>query len=123
MAARLTKATKKRVAISGVVGALKHYPDLNITSAPRLDLSVAGSRDLSWLAKLDAGLIRDDDARFPALAVHILPSQADSTFMVIAGQLCADPLECLVAMYEAKLHEQCEDMLEHLIRQQTTKDA
>ena len=123
MADRLTKATKKRAAISGVVGASKHYPDLNISSAPRLDLSLAGSQDLSWVAKLDAGLVRDDDARFPALAVHLLPSQADSTFMELDGQLYADPLECMVALYEAKLNEQAEDMLQHLIRVRTTKDG
>jgi len=122
MAARLTKATKKRVAISGVVGASKHYPDLNITSAPRLDLSVAGSQDLSWVAKLDAGLVRDDDAPYPALAVHFLPPRADRTFMDMDGQLWADPLECVVTLYEAKLHEQGEDMLQHLIRQRATTD-
>jgi len=115
MAARLTKATKKRVAISGVVGASKHYPDLNITDAPRLDLSVAGAQDLSWVAKLDAGLVRDDDAPYPALAVHFLPPRADRTFMNVDGQLWADPLECVVTLYEAKLNEQGEDMLQHLI--------
>jgi hypothetical protein len=123
MAHRLTKVTKKRVAVSGAVGAMKHYPDLNITSAPRLDLSVAGTQDLSWVAKLDAGLVRDDDARFPALAVHILPPLADSTFTEIDGQLWADPLECLVTMYEAKLNDQCEDMLQYLIRQRISGEA
>lgn len=118
MAARLVKATRKRVAISGVVGATQHYPELDITSAPRLDLCVAGPGDLSWVAKLDAGLVRDDHSRYPALAVHILPPKADSTFEVIDGQLWADPLECLVALYEAKLNEQAEQMLQHLTLRQ-----
>ena len=122
MAARLpkaTNATKLRVAVSGVVGALQHFPDLDITSPPRLDLCIAtepGREDLAFVHKLDAGLVRDDDAPFPVLAVHLLPLRSDKQFAEIDGRLCADPLECLVAMYDMKLYEPAADMLEELIR-------
>ena len=122
MAARLpkaTKATKLRVAISGVVGALQHFPDLDITSPPRLDLCIAtepGREDLAFVHKLDAGLVRDDDAPYPVLAVHLLPLRSDKQFSEVDGRLCADPLECLVAMYDMKLYEPAADMLEELIR-------
>jgi len=122
MAARLpkaTKATKLRVAVSGVVGALQHFPDLDITSPPRLDLCIAvepGREDLAFVHKLDAGLERDDDAPYPVLAVHILPLRSGKQFEEVEGRLCADPLECLVAMYDMKLYEPAADMLEELIR-------
>ena len=125
MAARLpnamkaTKATKLRVAVSGVVGALQHFPDLDITSPPRLDLCIAtepGREDLAFVHKLDAGLVRDDDAPYPVLAVHLLPLRSDKQFVEVDGRLCADPLECLVAMYDMKLYEPAADMLEELIR-------
>ena len=122
MAARLpkaTKATKLRIAVSGVVGALQHFPDLDITSPPRLDLCIAtepGREDLAFVHKLDAGLVRDDDAPYPVLAVHQLPLRSDKQFTEVDGRLCADPLECLVAMYDMKLYEPAADMLEELIR-------
>ena len=119
MAERLPKATKQRVAVSGVVGALQHFPDLDITSPPRLDLCIAtepGREDLAFVHKLDAGLVRDDDAPYPVLAVHLLPLRSDKQFAEVDGRLCADPLECLVAMYDMKLYEPATDMLEELIR-------
>jgi hypothetical protein len=119
MAARLPKATKLRIAVSGVVGALQHFPDLDITSPPRLDLCIAtepGREDLAFVHKLDAGLVRDDDAPYPVLAVHMLPLRSDKQFTEVDGRLCADPLECLVAMYDMKLYEPAADMLEELIR-------
>ena len=93
--------------------------DRDITSAPRLDLCIAtepGREDLAFVHKLDAGLVRDDDAPFPVLAVHLLPLRSDKQFAEIDGRLCADPLECLVAMYDMKLYEPAADMLEELIR-------
>lgn len=123
MAARLSKATKQRVAISGVVGALRHFPDLDITSPPRLDLCIAtepGREDLAFVHKLDAGLVRDDDAPYPVLAVHLVPLRSDKQFVEIDGRLCADPLECLVAMVDMKLYEPANDMLEELIRRRST---
>ena len=119
MAARLQKATKLRIAVSGVVGALQHFPELDITSPPRLDLCIAaepGREDLAFVNKLDAGLVRDDDAPYPVLAVHLLPLRSDKHFAEVDGRLCADPLECLVAMYDMKLYEPAADMLEELIR-------
>ena len=121
MAARLPKATKQHVAISGVVGALQHFPDLDITSAPRLDLCIAtepGREDLAFVRKLDAGLVRDDDAPYPVLAVHMLPLRSDKQFVEIDGSFFADPLECLVALYDMKLYEPANEMLEDLIRRQ-----
>ena len=121
MAARLPRATKQHVAISGVVGALQHFPDLDITSAPRLDLCIAtepGREDLAFVRKLDAGLVRDDDAPYPALAVHMLPLRSGKQFVEIDGSLFADPLECMVALYDMKLYEPANEMLEDLIRRQ-----
>ena len=66
--------------------------------------------------KLDAGLVRDDDAPLPALTVHILSPRSDKQFIEIDGLLYADPLECLVALYDMKLYEQANEMLQHLIQ-------
>lgn len=99
------------------------FPDLDITSPPRLDLCIAtepGREDLGFVHKLDAGLVRDDDAPYPALAVHLLPLRSYRQFVEIEGRLCADPLECLVALYDMKLYEPANEMLENLIRQRPT---
>lgn len=126
MAARLSKATRQPVAISGVVGALRHFPDLDITSPPRLDVCLAnehGGEGLAFVRKLDAGLVRDDAAAYPVLAVHLLPPRSDKYFAEMDGNLYADPLECLLALYEMKLQEPASQMLEELIRRQSNPAA
>jgi DNA-binding transcriptional ArsR family regulator len=60
-----------KVTVSGVMGALHYFPDLDITAPTRLDLSVYDG-DQSFVAKLDAGLVStDDENRKPVVLLHM----------------------------------------------------
>lgn len=66
-----SKSLADHVALSGVLGAMHHFPNLDITAAPRLDLSVYGG-DLRFVAKLDAGLVpAQDNKRKPSVVLHL----------------------------------------------------
>jgi len=87
MAARLPKATKQHVAISGVVGALQHFPDLDITSAPRLDLCIAtepGREDLAFVRKLDASKVAMEAKIVPSGVAEVARLQ-DSLALAVLG--------------------------------------
>ena len=72
LANRLQSLSQKgvvgRVAVSGVLGATRYFPNLDITAAPRLDVSVYDG-DVRFVAKLDAGLVVVDDPRRKAAVV------------------------------------------------------
>jgi hypothetical protein len=117
--ARLEKLRPAGVALGGVAGALRLCPDLDVTGAPRLDLSVhapSGRADLTFVAELDPGLAPLQDPHAPAsLVVHAVP-HADPLFEATgAGALpWADPVECLLDLHEAKLEAQALQFLEFL---------
>jgi hypothetical protein len=110
-----SKQGASKVTISGVLGATRYFPDLNITAAPRLDLSVYDG-DQRFVAKLDAGLLRTDDQnRKPALVLHMQrdcrpPEIADKEPELAAKLDCLADLEelGLRAEAEAFAYELCE---------------
>lgn len=112
MADRLLSLRSKRgaskVAISGVLGATRYFPDLNITAAPRLDLSVYDG-DQRFVAKLDAGLLRTDDQnRKPALVLHMQRDCRPPEIVEKEPELAAR-LDCLADLEELGLQAEAEE--------------
>ena len=109
-----SKGLAAKVALSGVLGATRLFPDLNITAAPRLDLSVYGG-DLRFVAKLDAGLVNADTTqRKPLLVLHVQrdcrPLESVQREPGLAARLdCLADLEQLGLQAEAEAfaHELC----------------
>jgi hypothetical protein len=113
MVQRLKRLKLQNVAVAGVIGAKHYYPQLDITSSPRLDLSVHGDNiNLDFVNQLDSGLQRSTNAADTAqLVVHyLLRPQA---FFEVDGEgtVWADPVECLADLFEARLNTQADEML------------
>jgi hypothetical protein len=116
LARTLSAMALNNVAIGGVLGAMHHYPAIDITGAPHLDVLVHGTQhaDLSFIEQLDPGLVRDDsaDAR-PHLRVHFT-NRRESYFEVQEGLVWANVLDCAVHMWQAGLNHQVEDLIGNL---------
>jgi hypothetical protein len=119
LARTLSAMALNNVAIGGVLGVMHHCPAIDITGAPHLDVLVHGTQhaDLSFIERLDPGLVRDDsaDAR-PHVRVHFT-NRRDSYFEVGEGAVWADVLDCVVHMWQAGLNHQVEDLIGHLSQQ------
>lgn len=113
MVQRLRRLKLQNVAIAGVLGAKHYYPQLDITSSPRLDLTVHGDNvNLDFVDQLDAGLQRStnpDDT--PQLVVHYLLRPQAFFEVDSEGTVWADPVECLADLFEARLNTQADEML------------
>jgi DNA-binding transcriptional ArsR family regulator len=119
LAARLLSLRQKGVAgkaaISGVLGATRYFPDLDITAAPRLDVSVYDG-DVRFMSKLDAGLLVVDDSRRRAtVALHLQrdcrPDESAAQEPDLAARLdCLADLEQMGLQAEARdfAHQLCE---------------
>jgi len=108
MAERLLSLRSKRgvdkVAISGVLAASRYFPALNITAAPRLDLSVYGD-DERFVAKLDAGLLHTDDLNHkPVLVLHMQRDCRPPEVVDKEPELAAR-LDCLADLEELGVQE------------------
>jgi hypothetical protein len=115
--ARLQRTDKlpQAVRIGGVIGAAKHFPALDITAAPRLDLCV--DRDPSRIATiLDAGLVRKakPDQRI-ALAVHVTSAPLGTSRRESKTQgSWASELECLADLIEMGYTREASEMAIHI---------
>lgn len=115
--ARLQDASRlpRNVRIGGVLGASRHFPELDITAAPRLDLSV-DAHPAHVAEMIDAGLrpkMRSEQRI--ALAVHVTRDQ-----WVIAdagsrpqGQWAGE-LECLADLIEMGFTREASEMAHHI---------
>lgn len=108
--ARLRSLGRDDIAIGGVRGAARIYPDLDIVGSPRVDLHIHAPgkhADLGFLRKIDPALQEATTAEStPSLAVHFL-RRAQSLFKEDEqGYLWADPVECLLDMRSARLNHQ-----------------
>jgi len=113
---RVGKIAPKGVAVGGVAGARHHHPELDLVGLPRVDLSVhAPTRDveIDFVARLDPALARIEDPAQPAqLVLHFVRHQ-DPLFTLNPGGLpWADPVECLLDLYEAGLQAQALEFLD-----------
>jgi len=115
---RLIKLNPPGVAIGGVPGARHYCPELDLVGIPRLDLSVhspAGRADLEFVRRLDGALRQTEDPREPASVVIHTVRHADSLFASVdAGPCWADPVECLLDLFEGGLEAQGAQLLSAL---------
>jgi hypothetical protein len=115
--AQLQDASKlpRNVRIGGVLGASRHFPELDITAAPRLDLSA--SADPTHVAEMiDAGLRpKTRPEQRVALAVH---ATRDPWVITNAGsqplERWAGELECLADLIEMGFTREASEMAHHM---------
>ncbi|MEY3204063.1 MAG: hypothetical protein RLZZ21_394 [Planctomycetota bacterium] len=107
----------RTIRIGGVLGASRHFPDLDITAAPRLDLSIDG--DPAQIAELiDAGLRPKTKAeQRVALAVHVTrdPPAIPAVGSRRQGQWAGE-LECLADLVEMGFIREASEMADHMQR-------
>lgn len=111
--ARLQSANKlpRSVRIGGVVGASRHFPELDITAAPRLDLSVEAN-PARVAEMLDAGLrTKSRPEQRVALAVHVT---RDPWVNTDAEAKWAGELECLSDLIEMGFTREASEMAHHM---------
>lgn len=103
------KGMGQQVGIGGVIGASHYFPQLNVTAAPRLDLSVFDA-DTSFLRKIDAGLIEADrnPYRQPVLVLHLQRDCRPREMTDAAPELAAR-LDCLADLRELGLHAEADE--------------
>ena len=115
---RVTKLNRKDIAVGGVTGAKNYFGDLDIVGIPRLDLCVhipGKNVDLDFVKKLDPGLTRTSDSHQPArLALHFIRRKKSLFSSGIDSLLIADPIECLLELWGARLNEQARAFQEFL---------
>lgn len=121
----LSSMARKDVAIGGVLGAMHHYPALDITGAPRLDILLHGTAhaDLSFIERLDPGLVRDDSPQGHAQVVVHFTNRRESHFEIQEGFVWADVLDCLVHLWKAGLTHQAQDLIRHLNQQAQSSEC
>jgi CRP-like cAMP-binding protein len=122
--ARLQEANKlpKSIRVGGVIGASGHFPALDITAAPRLDLSVEAD-PAQIAAMLDAGLQpKTKPEQRVALAVHVTH---DPWVITDQGSTLQEPwageLECLSDLIEMGYKREASEMAQHM--EQTNKEG
>lgn len=102
------------VRIGGVAGASHHYPDLDITAPPRLDLSVEA--DPARIATmLDAGLVpktKPDQA--VALAMHLYRDLRPKDIAFRQPEPWAGELDCLADLIEMGFTREADGMAHHI---------
>ncbi len=106
---RLQRMDRMDLAIGGVFGAKWHFQELDIVSAPRLDICIhclEKNIDLQFVQKLDPALRSTRDPYIPvSLALHFI-RRKESFFVSDSGNIWADPVECLADLYESRLDQQ-----------------
>ena len=124
---RLRDLGREDVAVGGAIGAKHYYPQLDLMSAPRLDLCVHSRgthNDLEFVEHLDVALVRSksSDAQ-PRVAIHFLRRAEPLFRRGDSGTLWADPIECLADLYEAGLDAQAMELQVHLTSEGDALDA
>jgi hypothetical protein len=120
LAQRLQSLSQKgvvgSVAISGVLGATRYFPSLDITAAPRLDVSVYDG-DVRFMSKLDAGLVVvDDPMRKASVVLHLQrdcrPEESRAQALDLGARL-----DCLADLEQMGLQAQAREFAHHLCRE------
>ncbi len=118
---RLQKLNRHDVAIGGVVGAKRYFAELDIVGTPRVDLCIhspSGADDLEVARSLDPALKRGRDEHSPAqLALHFVRRKESLFEPENDGSLWADPVECLLDLYHARLDMQARSFQDYLAMQ------
>lgn len=95
-------------AVAGVLGAARFFPDLDITAAPQLNVSVYDV-DHRFVSKLDAGLMAVEDPRRKASVVLNLQRDCRPREMVDQEPDLAARLDCLADLEEMGLQAEARD--------------
>lgn len=116
LARQLAKLGRQDVAIGGVLGAKHHFPGLDITAAPHLDIVVHGTQhaDLSFIEQLDPGLVLDDSIDAHGHVIVHFVNRPYSLFETKDGVVWADVLDCMVNLWDSHLVHQVEDLINHV---------
>jgi hypothetical protein len=118
LAQRLEALSLPGVAVGGVLGAIRYDPDLDLTGAPRLDLSIhspAGKVNLDFVKDLDPALKRVDGHGERAHATIHFVRRSESLFEVDeVGRTWADPVECLLDLHEMRFESQAAQFVRRL---------
>jgi hypothetical protein len=98
------------------MAAYHFYEHLNITAAPRLDLSVYDG-NTKFVRKLDAGLVEVGSVRaYAPLVLHLGRRLRTPWASRTPGVGHALPLECLADLLEIGLMAEAHDFTQHLNR-------
>ena len=120
---RLEQLAPADIAIGGILGARHYVPELDLVGAPRLDLSQHSPKrhlDLGFVEALDPALKRVDDPLEPATVVVHAVRHANPLFQQREGGLrWADPVECLLDLFDAGLGTQGSQFLDALKNHRT----
>ena len=115
---RIVNLQRPDLAIGGAVGAQRHFEDLDLVGAPRLDLCVHAPDKSSIqlpLDRIDPGLKETRDPEQPVrLAVHFLRRRESFFTSAADGSMTADPVECLLDLFHGRLRKQAHEFLAHL---------
>lgn len=118
---------REDIAVGGVIGAKRHYPDLDLIGTPRLDLCIhcpGPSVNLDFVQTLDPALELTSDGSRPArLVIHIVRRHDNFFERDEFGLLLADPVECALGLFDAHLDLQGRAFLEFLIRNGVPQNA
>jgi hypothetical protein len=107
----------QEIAVGGVLGARRVFPNLDLVGTPRLDLTIhcrSRQPNLDFVHRLDPALKpagKDESAR---LVIHTL-RQPQVFFETDAnGVVWADPVECLLDLHEMRFESQAAEAIESL---------
>jgi hypothetical protein len=118
---RLQGLGRTDIAVGGVMGAKHYYPELDMVSAPRLDICIHARgkhADLEFIEKLDPALARASSPFSAArVAVHFVRRSESLFNRDESGSLWADPVECLADLFEARLDPQASEFQAYLSKQ------
>jgi hypothetical protein len=102
--------------MGGVLGALHHVPELDITDAPRLDICLhvpSGRPQVDFIQQVDPALELVSDPLAPAAIVLHIASETDPQFSPRDGGLAwAAPMDCLLDLLETPLPAQAQQFME-----------
>jgi len=105
-----------KVAIGGVLGAFDYDPELDISAAPRLDLSVYDN-DTRFMRKLDAALVQTADPTAKAAVVlHLHRGLKSAPDRDQPGRRAASALDCLADLLELGYQAEARDFTSALAR-------
>jgi DNA-binding HxlR family transcriptional regulator len=107
------KGIANRTAISGVLGATRYFPDLDITAAPRLDVSVYDG-DIRFTSRLDAGLLAVEDPKRKATVVLHVQRDCRPEEMVVREPDLAARMDCLADLEQMGLQAEARDFAHQL---------
>ncbi len=124
---QLARMQLGQVGIGGVSGAVRYFPDLDITGDPRLDLSIHAPgkvANIDFINQLDPALEQAEDPMEPAQVVlHFVRSDCSFFGNDSRGIRAASWVECMLDLHEMRLGTQAEEWLNKWIIERRLGDG